>query len=224
MQNKLKNKIEKELKRFLGQLEKRHPLSKISPLLFKSIKKFVLRKGKRIRPVLFTIGYLGLTKKPAANFYQSALSFELLHDFFLVHDDIVDKSILRRGKPSMHTMLNNYLKKFKQIKFNGQDLAIVSGDVIYAIALDAFLSIRENAQRKIKALKIFIAAAAYTGMGEFIELLSGTKNIDKITKQDIYRIYDYKTAYYTFAAPLSCAATLAGAGQTQSNRLRKYGI
>lgn len=124
----------------------------------------------------------------------------------------------------MHKMLNNYLEEYKNIKFNGQDLSIVAGDVLYAMAIDTFLSIKEGAKRKEKALKKLIEAALYTGGGEFIELLYGAKDIEKITKQDIYKIYKFKTAYYTFAYPLSIGAILAGANQGQINIISKYGL
>ncbi len=220
----IKNKIEKSLSKFIRDLDKSYSLNKISPLLSKSIKEFAAGKGKRVRPVLFVIGYLGFAKAAAANLYKTALSFELLHDFLLVHDDIVDKSATRRGKPSMHKMFDNYLKRAKNIKFNGQDLAIVAGDVIYAIAIDTFLSIKENMKRKEQALRKFIEAAIFTGTGEFIELLSGIKDVEKLAKEDVYRIYDYKTACYSFASPLSCGAILAGAKQGQAQRLHQYGI
>ena len=192
MQSKLKNIIEAQLKNYLRHLDKSYSLSRISPLLFRSIKDFVLRKGKRIRPILLTVGYLGFAKKPAPNLYQTALSIELLHDFMLVHDDIIDKSDTRRGKPAMHRLFAKSLDKHKGLKFNGQDLAIVAGDVMYAMAIDSFLSINENMVRKEKALRQFIRAAIYTGMGEFIELLGGTKKLEQTSKEDIYRVYDYK--------------------------------
>ena len=224
MQNKLKNKIEKELKNFIRYLDKAYSLNRVSPLLFNSIKEFVLRKGKRLRPTLFVVGYLGFARSPAPNLYRAAISFEFLHDYMLVHDDIVDKSATRRGKPSMYKMLDNHLKRFKKIKFDGQDLAIVTGDMMHSMAIDAFLSIKADARRKEKALSKFISAAARTAMGEFIELLSGGKDIERITKEDIYRIYDYKTSCYTFASPLSCGAILGGANSGQANRLYKYGL
>ncbi|MBU3934026.1 MAG: polyprenyl synthetase family protein [Candidatus Omnitrophica bacterium] len=224
MQNKIKNKIEKELAGLIRQSDKAYSLSKISPLLFKGIKDFVLRKGKRLRPILFVAGYLGFAKGAAPGLYKTAVSFELLHDFLLVHDDIVDKARARRGKPTLHKMFDNYLEKFKNAKFDGQDLAIVAGDVIYALAVDSFLSIKADAQRKERALKKFIESALYTGAGEFIELLSGIKDIEQLSEQDIYRIYDYKTAHYTFASPLSCGAMLGGANQSQVRRLYRYGI
>lgn len=224
MINKIKNKIEKNLLTFLNALNKDYFLKATSPLLFEAISDFVLRKGKRARPILFIIGYLGFSKKEPEGLYTSALSLELLHDFMLVHDDIIDKSLLRRGKPSAHTMLNQYLKEYKNVKFNGEDLAIVIGDVMYAMGLHAFLSVNENLCNKEKALRKLIDAAVYTGCGEFIELLSGLKNISEIKKADIYKIYDFKTAYYTFATPLSMGALLAGAKDKQADILFHYGI
>ena len=221
---KIKKEIEQELIWILQDIDKTYSLSKISPLLFNSIKDFLLRDGKRIRPILFCIGYLGFTKKPALHLYKGALSWELLHDFLLVHDDIIDKSNTRRGKPSMHQMLNKYLKDYKNLKFNGQDLAIVIGDIMYAFAINALLSIKQKASRKEQALKKFIEAAIYTGSGEFIELLYGLENLEKIKKEQIYRIYDYKTAHYTFAAPLATGAILAGANKGQIDKLLKYGM
>jgi len=220
----IKSRLEYQLDRLIRDIDKSYSLSKISPVLFKHIKDYICRKGKRIRPLLFVIGYLGFAKKPSGGLYRSALSMELLHDFLLVHDDIIDKSSTRRGKPSMHAMLNNYLSAYKNIKFSGEDLAIVIGDLMYAMALHAFLSIKENPRQKEMALKKFIAAAIYTGCGEFVELLYGTKGIDEIKKEDIYKIYDLKTANYTFASPLAIGATLAGAPDKEVNRLFQYGL
>ncbi|MFA4890005.1 MAG: polyprenyl synthetase family protein [Candidatus Omnitrophota bacterium] len=224
MRFEIKNRIEQELKKFAVKLDKQYSLNKLSPLLFNSIKEFILRKGKRVRPTLFIIGYLGFSRKIASGLYTSALSIELLHDFMLVHDDIIDKSDTRRGKPSMHKIFNDYLSHCEGNKFNGADLAIVAGDVMYAMGLNAFLSIKENKERKEKALRQLIETAFYTGGGEFIELIYGLKDIEKIAKEDIYKIYDYKTATYTFASPLAIGAILGGADKVQSNKLFQYGI
>jgi geranylgeranyl diphosphate synthase type I len=221
---KIKNKVEKELLVYIGSVNKLYSLNKLSPVLFKSIKEYICRDGKRVRPILFCIGYLGFSKKTPPGLYRSALSLELLHDFLLVHDDIIDKSDKRRGKPAMHTLLRNSLGQNKKVKFNGEDLAIVVGDVMYAMALDSFLAIKENLRRKEAALKKLIQSALYTGSGEFIELLLGIKALEKITQKDIYKIYDYKTANYTFASPLTMGATLAGAKPEQIKKLYSYGM
>ncbi|MFZ5800294.1 MAG: polyprenyl synthetase family protein [Candidatus Omnitrophota bacterium] len=220
---KIKKRIEKELAEYLRSLGQFHSLGKLSPELSHSIKDFLSRKGKRIRPTLFVLTYLGYAQKPRPGIFHSAIALELLHDFLLVHDDIIDKARLRRGKPSMHAMLERYLPVRGKVKFNGQDLALIAGDVIYCLALHAFLAVREEPLRKEAALKKLIETAVYTASGEFIELLYGLRALKAISQSDIYRIYDLKTASYTFAAPLSLGATLAGAGPAQISRLSRYG-
>ena len=222
MIEKIKDKINKELNIFIKDTDKIYSLSKVSPLLLKTIKEFILRKGKRVRPILFVISYLGYSKKRAKNLYKCAISLELLHDFLLVHDDIIDKSDIRRNRPSLHKVFNNYLKRYKDAKFSGQDLAIVAADIIYAMAIGAFLSIKEN--KKEKALKKLIDASIYTEIGEFIELINQLKPIDKIKQKDVYQIYDYKTSYYTFSYPLSIGATLAKANKKEIKKLTQYGL
>lgn len=223
MLEKIKTNIEKEIYGITKEIEDKYSIHKHSALLSKSIIGFIKKPGKLIRPILFAIGYLGFAKKEKTGLYKTAASMELLHDFMLIHDDIIDKSDTRRGKPSMHKMLNDYLLSYKNIKFNGQDLSILIGDIIYSISIDNFLSIKENPYRKEKALKELMQAAINTGAGEFIELMSGIKNISKINKNDIYKIYDLKTAYYTFSCPLSCGAILAGAGKKQINLMFEAG-
>ncbi|MDD4899424.1 MAG: polyprenyl synthetase family protein [Candidatus Omnitrophica bacterium] len=220
----MKNTIEKELLSCAQELKKNYSLHKISPLLINYIKNFISREGKRVRPLLLILGYQGFVKRASPGLYRSAVSIELLHDFMLVHDDIIDKSEMRRGKPSVHKMLNDYLRNYPPQKFSGEDLGIVVGDVLYAMGIDTFLAIKEKYPRKEEALKQLVRAALYTGSGEFIELLCGTKTLDKVSKEDIYKIYDYKTAYYTFSSPLAIGAILAGAPKKETERMIKYGI
>ena len=92
------------------------------------------------------------------------------------------------------------------------------------MALDAFLSVREKFPRKENSLRKLFQAALYTGSGEFIELLLGAKAIEKVTQKDIYKVYDYKTANYTFASPLTMGAVLAGAKPGQIKKLYSYGM
>ena len=177
-----------------------------------------------MRGSLFVLGYLGYSPRPKPGLYTSALSLELLHNFMLIHDDIIDRSALRRGKPAMHTMLDGLLTPYRNLKFTGSDLGIVIADVIYAMAIDAFLEIREEPRHKEAALKKFVEAAIFTGSGEFIEMLAGAKPIERISMREIYKIYDLKTAYYTFCSPLTVGALLAGAPPGQISMLIEYGI
>jgi len=224
MLNEIKNKIDLTLSRYAQEINKLYTLKTISPVLSDHIKEYISRQGKRVRSILFVVSYSGYAKNPKPGLYTSALALELLHNFMLIHDDIIDRSVLRRGKPAMHTMLNKYLTVYRNLKFNGSDLGIVIADVIYAMAIDAFLTIRENPVHKEAALKKFVEAAISTGCGEFIEMLAGAKPIEQITLNEIYKIYDLKTAHYTFCSPLAVGALLAGAPSKQISLLVEYGI
>jgi geranylgeranyl diphosphate synthase type I len=220
----IKNRLDKELEKLARDINKTYGLRGISAPLYNEIKGFILRKGKRLRPILFIMGYLGFAESAAKGLYKTALSLELLHDFLLIHDDIIDKSAMRRGKPSLHKKFDGYLSGHKKVKFDGSDLAIVAGDVIYAIAIHSFLAISEDPSRKEKALGKFLESTVRTGSGEFVELLFELKDIGKASKEDIYKIYDLKTAHYSFSSPLSSGAMLAGARAADVERLRKAGI
>ena len=223
MLEEIKNNLELSLSNYIKNLDKTYRLSKISPLLHRSIKNFLLRRGKRLRPLLFVLSYLGYSKRPAKGLYASALALELTHNFLLIHDDIIDKSDLRRGEPSMHKTMDNFLKGYQNIKFSGGDLAMVTGDIIYAMAVHLFLSIDEKKINKEKAMKKFSEIVIYTGAGQFIELLYGAQNISRIKKEDIYKIYDLKTAYYSFSSPLILGAVLAGKEEKELQKLFEYG-
>ena len=110
MFKKLKNSLDIELVKFISYINTHYQLYDTSALLFNSMKCFILRKGKRIRPILFLIGYKGFSVKKPKNLYRSALAIELLHNFLLVHDDIVDNSDIRRGQASMHKLLEKKVK------------------------------------------------------------------------------------------------------------------
>jgi len=224
MINNLKQTIEHELKSFLEEAEACRSLRLQSPVLFDRIKEFVLRKGKRIRPVLFVVGYLGYSERPAVNFKKCAIAFELLHDFMLIHDDIIDRAETRRGKPSMQAAFSPYLKKNGTVACTGQDLALLAGDMFYALAFHAFISISETFDKKEEALGHFINTAILTGSGQFNELMTGMQDIETITREDLYSIYDLKTAYYTFASPLRIGVLLGGGNKKQQDMLFEFGV
>ncbi|MCA9398764.1 MAG: polyprenyl synthetase family protein, partial [Candidatus Omnitrophica bacterium] len=226
MLNDIRKKIDQSLAIFMDRIKEDYKLHLVSPVLYESIREFSLRKGKRIRPVLLILSYLGYcpkNKRIPHSLYNASTCIELLHNFMLIHDDIIDRSNLRRGKPTLHKLLGKAIKSDDPEKL-GSDLAIIAGDIVYALAIDAFLSIKEDPLRKEKALKYFIQTAAFTAMGEFVDTIHGVKNVNKIKENDVYLNYTLKTARYTFDCPLVTGAILAGAPQNDIKRLSELGI
>ncbi|NIM12949.1 MAG: polyprenyl synthetase family protein, partial [Candidatus Aminicenantes bacterium] len=82
------------------------------------IKDVVLRGGKRLRPAFLYFAYqaCGGKDKKAALYTSQAIEF--LHTAALIHDDIIDQSLLRRGKPAAHLLL-------------GESGAILAGDLCF---------------------------------------------------------------------------------------------
>ncbi len=220
-----KKHINKNLQDFLERIKKEYKFHLVHPILFESIKDFCSRKGKRIRPLLMVLSYKGYAQKKVSskNLYTASACLELLHNFMLIHDDIIDCSDLRRGKPTIHKILSKTIK-IKDKEKLGTDLAIVAGDIVYALAIDAFLSINEDLKRKEQALKYFIQTAAFTAMGEFIDIVHGFEKISKIKEKDVFLNYSLKTARYTFECPLIIGAILAGAPKPDLKKLSRLGL
>src|SRR3989338_9978762 len=225
MFQKLIKQIDHSLDSFLEKIRKEYRLHLVPPILFNSIKEFVLRKGKRIRPILLILSYKGYRRSkvpmsPSIHYVSTCI--ELLHNFMLIHDDIIDRSNLRRGKPTMHKLLGRIVKTEDPEKL-GYDLGIIAGDIVYALAIDAFLAINEAPQRKERALKYFIQTAAFTAMGEFIDTLHGVEKINRVKEKDVFLNYTLKTARYTFDCPLVVGAILAGAPEGDIEKLCQVG-
>lgn len=217
--------VEKSLERFMTQVKDDYRLHLAHPSLYESIREFSLRKGKRLRPLLLILSYQGYSepgKKIAQSVYNASTCIELLHNFMLIHDDIIDRSDLRRGRPTLHRLLSKTVKTKEQERL-GSDLAIIAGDIVYALAIDAFLNVQEAPERKERALKYFIQTAAFTAMGEFIDTVQGVEKLEKVSEEGVFLNYTLKTARYTFDCPLVTGAILAGADNNNIKKLSELG-
>ncbi len=226
MIDQIRRNIDASLASFLNTVKKEYKLHLVSPLLFESIQEFTLREGKRIRPLLLILTYKAYapqSRKISRKLYNASTCMEFLHNFMLIHDDIIDRSDLRRGKPTMHKVLAHTVKTNDPDKL-GIDLGIIAGDIVYALAIDAFLSIDEPLDRKERALKYFIQTAAFTAMGEFIDTVHGVSTLDDVKEEDVYLNYTLKTARYTFDCPMVTGAILAGADKRQIKKISEFGI
>lgn len=222
----IKQNIDKSLADFLKSVKKDYKLHLVSPTLFESIREFTLREGKRLRPLLLILTYQGYQRSNAPisrSLYHASTCMEFLHNFMLIHDDIIDRSDLRRGRPTLHKILAHSVKNHHSDKL-GIDLGIIAGDIVYALAIDAFLAINAPLPRKERALKYFIQTATFTAMGEYIDTVKGMESIDDVSEKDVFLNYTLKTARYTFDCPMVTGAILAGAKDKDIKQLSRFGI
>lgn len=139
----------------------------------------VSTQGKMLRPLLVvgTAKLLGATPEQMDVAYSSAASVELLHNFTLMHDDILDKAPLRRGKDAYHIR-------------NGTELAIHDGDLVHSHALSL---ITDN-----ESLRLMLNISNQVGRGNGIELEDRLDNVFDFTKEHVIEVLRLKTAIVFF--------------------------
>lgn len=129
--------VSNDLKNLESYFEKQFAVddSKTNPII-PIIKEFLAYKGKRIRPVLMFLVTKALGCEVEGFHYKSALSIELIHNATLIHDDIIDCSLLRRGR---NTLNFDYDSK----------LAVLAGDFLLAEVLKLMADVEDKEIRKL---------------------------------------------------------------------------
>jgi geranylgeranyl diphosphate synthase type I len=202
------------LARFFQENAERYAYGELFEPLYLDMTEFVARRGKRIRPLLLLGAYRifgGERPFDDSSLLRSALSLELLHTFILIHDDVIDQSERRRGLPTFHKLVEERLGKLDGAFRVGGNVAVVIGDIIFAMALDTLRSTDFSREARDAALSHFLRYISDTGAGEIYDILLGTRDIARVEEADIARMYTLKTTRYTFEAPLVLGALLAGA-------------
>jgi geranylgeranyl diphosphate synthase type I len=208
--------FEQFLARFFQENEERYAFGDLFEPLYLDMTEFVGRRGKRIRPLMLLGSYRVFGGDRAfedASLLRAALSLELLHAFILIHDDVIDQSARRRGLPTFHKLVEERLGRLDDAARIGANVAMVVGDLIFAMALETLRSIDFPARLTDAALSRLLAYITDTGAGEIYDILLGTRDIARVEAAEITRMYTLKTTRYTFEAPLVLGALLAGGSE-----------
>jgi geranylgeranyl diphosphate synthase type I len=201
------------LARFFQENAERYAYGELFEPLYLDMTEFVGRRGKRIRPMLMLAAYRAFGgDRPLEDraVMRSALSLELLHAFILIHDDVIDQSERRRGLPTFHKLVEERLGKIDGAARVGGNVAMVVGDILFAMALDTLRTTDFSPAIRDAALAHFVRYISDTGAGEVYDILLGVRDIARVSEADITRMYTLKTTRYTFEAPLVLGALLAG--------------
>lgn len=224
---KYRDKIDQELKIFLNnKLGLASKIAKDSKKLVDTVKEYTLRgKSKRIRALLVILGYKGYGGKGDKEIIKAAAGIELIHNYLLIHDDIIDQDDLRRSKPTIH----KHFKKMGEMKFSqekaahfGVSMAIVAGNIANVLGYELLTNSKFPDHFKNKAIEQLNELLFYVTLGEGLDVYSGLS--PKINSKTIEKIYEYKTARYTFEQPLKIGALLAGAKKESLTSLSKFAI
>ena len=160
--------------------------------------------GKRIRPLMCLMGN-ELFDDILPDAYPLASAIELFHNFTLIHDDIMDKAPLRRGKPTVHAKY-------------GEPTALLGGDVMLVVAYDYLNRIDNPHIRRI--MHRFNRTAMEVCEGQQLDMDFETK--DTINLEEYIHMIGLKTSVL-LAASLEMGAMLGGAGEANCSHLYQFG-
>lgn len=163
--------------------------------------------GKRIRPTLLLAAnaLFGGREEEARN---AALGIETFHNFTLLHDDLMDRSPLRRGQPTVFCKWD-------------ENTAILSGDTMFALAWRYFL--RQPTPYLQEILQCFNETAIEVCEGQQKDMNFESCTLDKVSLDDYLDMIRQKTAVL-LAAALKIGALYAGAPSGEVDKLWQFGI
>ncbi|MGC8995905.1 MAG: polyprenyl synthetase family protein [Thermoplasmata archaeon] len=201
--NKYPKLVENYLREFFEEKKKRLEDPYIVEV-FDAIYEYTMRGGKRLRPLLMIVGYKLYGGEDEEEIIKASASIEIVQSFLLIHDDIMDNSDLRRGKPTIHKIFEN---KYNNKKL-GENLAIIAGDLASMYSYEIFENLNFPEERKIKAMLKMTKIIEDTGYGQILDVLSFFR--EDFNEKDLLKIHEYKTAKYTIEGPMIMGAILAG--------------
>jgi geranylgeranyl pyrophosphate synthase len=184
--------------------------------------------GKRLRASLVKLGYMisGGAEHPAL--YDAAMAYEIFQTAILAHDDIIDKSPLRRGKPTLYKTLEThgtaFLSPQKDMQHYGVSQTICLGDMGLYMAIQLIADSDFEPAIKNRAISYFSQTVIDTIAGELLDVeLPYVQDPHNITADDLMSVCRYKTARYTITGPMTLGAILANASDHTQNAIKEFG-
>ncbi|WP_225859547.1 polyprenyl synthetase family protein [Streptomyces albicerus] len=179
----------------------------------RALRDFLLAGGKRLRPLLCVIGWRAAGgRRNTTPVVRTAAALELFHAFCLIHDDIVDRSATRRGRPTVHRALasGHPAPDSADAAWWGTCGAILTGDMALAWSEELLHTANHPPARRAALHKVLQEMRDEVIYGQYLDLLAPLAPATDVNAA--LRVIRYKTAKYTFERPLHIGAVLAGAG------------
>ncbi len=222
--------IRSTLRDFFAEKEKEFfSVNDIGGNLCKRLLEFSL-EGKMIRGVLVFLGYEIFTPpiEDLKTSYGSVLkhvagAMEILQSGLLIHDDVMDRDLSRRGKDSFHVQYRKYIeprvenKGTVDILHSAESLAICAGDIAFFLSFELLTyGYNEDVpdklfKRIVNLLVRYSRELSLVGIGQMEDVILGLSD-ENIGIDRILNLYRYKTSRYTFSLPLIMGAMIAEVG------------
>lgn len=191
--------------------------------LWKNLYTLIQSGGKRLRPQMTLLAYSAFGGKDIESIAPVAAAQELLHFSLLIHDDIIDRDYIRYG---VANIAGQYKLTYSQFVAGKDDIthyshsaAILAGDLMLSGAHQLIASCDLPGSAIATAQQLMSVGIFEVAGGE---LLDTELSFMPYKNGDALKIATYKTASYSFIAPLLTGARLAGASDEDIQVLRDY--
>lgn len=200
-------RIDEYLASFFG--DGTHP--DMARYLYGPLAEFSANAGKRHRPLICLLACEAVGGDPDKA-RASAAAVEHFHTAALIHDDIEDSSLTRRGEPCLH------VREGEGLAINAGDLALslVTGAVVDDPSLDD--------TTKLRVLGELVDMTTRTIEGQALDIGWARDGRFDLTVDDYLLMANHKTAYYSGAVPLAVGAIIGGGSEAQVEALRAFGM
>jgi geranylgeranyl diphosphate synthase type I len=220
--NTYKGKVDSKLELFFEEHQaSAYAFDQSTKEAYTILKDFTLGSGKRLRPILMILGYKACGGTDENAIIEASCSIEFMQSYLLIHDDVMDLSLLRRGKPTLHKMYENeYQNKKTSAHHFGISMAILVGDLANHLGLIAISESKFNPSFVTKALEEYNRIAVDVCYGQILDMNLPLRDV--VSYEDVAKVHEAKTSRYSTVGPLVIGALLAGADLGRIASLTQY--
>ena len=219
----LRSRVDGLLERFLAderaQIEAEHP--GFVPLLDEVVR-LVRAGGKRLRPAFCFWGFKAAGGADEEAILRVGAGLELFHTFALIHDDVMDRGVSRRGEPTVHVRMSKERagQGAPDAEQFGVSAAILAGDLASVLGDHLFTTSGFSPELLLRAFRRYNHMRIEVAVGQFLDISGAGRVVDE---GDARRISLLKSGSYTVSGPLAIGATLGGADGETLGVLAAYG-
>ncbi|MVU83930.1 polyprenyl synthetase family protein [Nocardia sp. ET3-3] len=218
----VRDRVDAVLEGFLAEKARQADRERLPADLVDALHSFVFSGGRRIRPLLCVLGWFaagGSERLPAA-VIRVAAALELQHAAVLIHRDVIERRLTRRGFPTLScAMAARFAHKPDRERF-GRQAAVLLGDLALVWSDELLFSAHLTARQRAAAGSVMSAMRMEVIYGQYLDVrAAGDQVVDLERALEIMRL---ETVGYTCERPLQLGARLAGADENTLAALSVY--
>ncbi len=186
----------------------------------------IMHAGKRLRPYLTYLGYSAGGEANSEVAYGLGMALELYHSALLVHDDIMDRDLVRHGTPNV---MGKYRQRLSETDETRRDqlsmsMGLLSGDLLFGLSIDEVLKLPVPDTIKTTLLAHMTQLNTFECAGQQLDALLQTRDPLQVSVDELQAMYVNKTARYSYVTPLEFGAIVGGLSQETRDGLTEYGL